>query len=167
MSMADGFRHMGAILRRRRPLDALLAVNLLVHLGMERRLLEYDSAAKSQGVGDRKTECSSTVKSRAASNTTDAAIHTPCGLPVIAGFDESPYTPFLPACRYTAAQDAAAIGREAGRCILEKIVRTQEQKKSSGAGENAGNAEARIIRLPVKIIRHEQRGINFPDYRNA
>jgi DNA-binding LacI/PurR family transcriptional regulator len=80
---------------------------------------------------------------------------------VIAGFDESPYTPFLPACRYTAAQDAAAIGREAARCILEKIVRAQEQKKSPGFQEPEGSAAGRIIRLPVRIIRHE-RGISIP-----
>jgi LacI family transcriptional regulator len=120
MEVADGFAHMDAILKSRRPPDALVAVNLLVHLGMERRLLARHPKKRRMGY-----------------------------LPVIAAFDETDYTPFLPACRYTAAQDAVAMGREAVRRILERI----EQGKNGTQGEKT---ERRIIRLPVTIMRHVQ-----------
>jgi LacI family transcriptional regulator len=50
MGIEDGYRHMDELLRSAAEPDALFAVNLLVHLGMERRLLEeppsvYDSLA--------------------------------------------------------------------------------------------------------------------------
>jgi len=92
----------------------MVAVNLLVHLGMERRLLAEKSAA-GQSI-------------------------------VIAGFDTAAYTPFLPACRYIAAQDTPGIGKRAGERILELIA----EKKNGFAFEKTGN---RIIRLPVTIIR--------------
>jgi LacI family transcriptional regulator len=117
MGMEDGYRGMGAILKFRRPPEALVAANLLVHLGMERRLLERNKGVWKPGAM------------------------------VIAGFDESAYTPFLPACRYTAAQDAAGMGKQAVKRLLERIA----VKKEAG-GPDAG--EGRIIRLPVRIIRH-------------
>jgi LacI family transcriptional regulator len=70
--------------------------------------------------------------------------------PVIAGFDEAPYTPFLPACRYFAAQDAVGMGRKAGQRIIEKI----REKK---AGNGMEKSEERIIRLPVTVSRGDNR----------
>jgi LacI family transcriptional regulator len=122
MGVEDGCRHMEAILALRDPPEALVAVNLLVHLGMERRLFEYHAGK-------------------------DAAYH-----PVIAGFDESRYTSFLPACRYTAAQNAVGMGKEAGRRILEKIRIRQERVKSPGNLGAEEKAAGRIIRMPVVII---------------
>jgi LacI family transcriptional regulator len=118
MKVEDGYKRMESILENGSVPEAMVAVNLLVHLGMERRLLETATAA------------------------------------VIAGFDESGYTPFLPACRYIAAQDTTGIGKKAGARILELI----EEKKNGGRKKNAGefqkeNAGNRIIRLPVTIIR--------------
>jgi DNA-binding LacI/PurR family transcriptional regulator len=63
---------------------------------------------------------------------------------VIAGFDESGYTPFLPACRYTASQDAVGIGSRAGKRIIEKI----REKKTEKTEDKKTD---RIIRLPVTI----------------
>jgi LacI family transcriptional regulator len=121
MGVEDGYRGMGAILNFRRRPEALVAVNLLVHLGMERRLLEQNRRS-----GERNTM-------------------------VIAGFDETAYTPFLPACRYTAVQDAAGMGKQAVQRLLELIA----LKKTKGTLEAAGETgRGRIIRLPVKIIRH-------------
>jgi LacI family transcriptional regulator len=117
MGMEDGYRGMQAILNCRRRPEALVAVNLLVHLGMERCLLE-----RTQRTGEREPM-------------------------VIAGFDESAYTPFLPACRYTAAQDASGMGKQAVRRILERIALQKKEAAPDGAG-------ARIIRLPVRIVRH-------------
>jgi LacI family transcriptional regulator len=110
MKVEDGYKQMKAILRMPHPPEAMVAVNLLVHLGMERCLLGKEG-------------------------------------PVIAGFDESEYTPFLPACRYIAAQDALGIGKQAGIRIIERI---QEKK----FGVEQGNFGNRIIRLPVTIKRH-------------
>jgi LacI family transcriptional regulator len=110
MKVEDGYKRMETLLKRQHPPEAMVAVNLLVHLGMERCLL------RNKG-------------------------HSP----VIAGFDESKYTPFLPACRYIAAQDAVGMGRQAGMRIIERI----QEKKS--AAEKSGS---RIIRLPVTIKRH-------------
>jgi LacI family transcriptional regulator len=121
MGVDDGFRHMDAILQNDRPPEALVAVNLLVHLGMERCLLARLPGRRGEGYR-----------------------------PVIAAFDESSYSPFLPACRYTAAQDAAAIGKEAVRRILERI----RQKRKEGDAEEV--SEPRTIRLPVMIMRHFQ-----------
>jgi LacI family transcriptional regulator len=115
MKVEDGYRQMKAILGRPRPPEAMVAVNLLVHLGMERCLLGKDG---SKG-------------------------------PVIAGFDESEYTPFLPACRYIAAQDALSIGKQAGIRIVERI-----QEKKFGGQVEQGTFGNRIIRLPVTIKRH-------------
>jgi LacI family transcriptional regulator len=112
MKVEDGFKQMKAILGRKHPPEAMVAVNLLVHLGMERCLLSKGDSS-----------------------------------PVIAGFDESVYTPFLPACRYIAAQDAVGIGKQAGIRIIERI----QEKKFGFTAENSGN---RIIRLPVTIKRH-------------
>jgi LacI family transcriptional regulator len=113
MEVEDGYKRMKEILGQRHPPEALVAVNLLVHLGMERCLLDRGKNSV-----------------------------------VIAGFDESGYTPFLPACRYIAAQDAVNIGRQAGIRIIERI---QEKKSGHFSVEKSGN---RIIRLPVTIKRH-------------
>jgi LacI family transcriptional regulator len=120
MGIEDGYKRMDRILKSPDPPEALVAVNLLVHLGIERRLLEYSGQ----------------------------------GSFIIAGFDRSMYTPFLPNCRYTAAQDAMGIGRQAGQRILERI----EQRKKTGGILNTGSSGEgtgkRIIRFPVTIIRH-------------
>jgi LacI family transcriptional regulator len=126
MEVEDGFRLMGALLKRKRPPEAMVAVNLLVHLGMERRLL-----------GSRNQKQAEPYR------------------PVVAGFDESGYTPFLPACRYIAAQNTTGIGKKAGERILELI---KEKKNPGGRKKNPGelrlaNSGNRIIRLPVTIIR--------------
>lgn len=134
MELRDGYAGMGAVLESPSPPDALVAVNLLVHLGMERRLLEEGRSLKYR--------------------------RRPAGaLPVIAAFDETAYTPFLPACRYTAAQDAAAMGKEAVRRILERIAERKAAEKYPGkrtapAGEGGG----RITRLPVTIVRYKGSG---------
>ena len=117
MEVEDGYRRMRLLMESGNPPEAMVAVNLLVHLGMERRLFDY----VSQGI--RRPDV------------------------VIAGFDESRYTPFLPACRYTASQDAVGIGRRAGQRIIEKI---RQKRTGSDEGEPAGK---QIIRLPVVINR--------------
>jgi LacI family transcriptional regulator len=126
MGVDDGYRRMDAILQSPFPPDALVAVNLLVHLGMERRLLEYREH------------------------------HTT--LPVIAAFDETVYTPFLPACRYTAGQNAGAIGKQTALRLLELIERKKRREKPGQYGSEPGTPDAkagpRIIRLPVTINRH-------------
>jgi LacI family transcriptional regulator len=114
MEVEDGYRRMKALLEEANPPDAMVAVNLLVHLGMERRLLELNGAGPKV---------------------------------VIAGFDESQYTSFLPACRYVAAQDAVGIGRRAGQRIIEKIRLRRE------GTETGQKTEKQIIRLPVTINR--------------
>jgi LacI family transcriptional regulator len=119
MEVEDGYRWMGKLLKSRKAPEAMVAVNLLVHLGMERRLLGLNGSAPDV---------------------------------VIAGFDESRYTPFLPACRYVASQDAAGIGRRAGQRIIEKIC---EKKLGRFEGKNSGE---RIIRLPVTISRSAKGG---------
>jgi LacI family transcriptional regulator len=128
MEVEDGFAHMDVILKSGRPPEALVAVNLLVHLGMERRLLARFPGRRTEGY-----------------------------MPVIAAFDESDYTPFLPACRYTVAQDTASMGKEAVRRILERIAR--RKKGGNGFQEEqfqTGNTEPQIIRLPVTILKHFQ-----------
>jgi LacI family transcriptional regulator len=123
MEVEDGYRWMGKLLKKRNPLEAMVAVNLMVHLGMERYLLDYGSKASV----------------------------------VIAGFDESRYTPFLPACRYIASQDAVGMGRKAGQRIIEKIRMKKalngfpvESGFPVGSYEDEESGE-RIIRLPVTI----------------
>jgi LacI family transcriptional regulator len=128
MEVEDGFVHMDAMLKNGKLPEALVAVNLLVHLGMERCLLARFPGRRADGY-----------------------------MPVIAAFDESDYTPFLPACRYTVAQDTAAMGKEAVRRILERI--TQRKKGGDEFQENQfqfGNTEPQIIRLPVIILNHFQ-----------
>ena len=115
MEIQDGYNHMKNLLERPEPPEAMVAVNLLVHLGMERCLL--DMKAK---------------------------------YPVIAGFDEAWFSPFLSACRYSAAQDAVGIGRCAGQRIIKKI-----RDKKSGNGSVTGYSEERVIRLPVTVRRTE------------
>jgi LacI family transcriptional regulator len=127
MGVDDGFRHMDVILQSSKPPEALVAVNLLVHFGMERRLLARLSGSPGEGY-----------------------------LPVIAAFDESNYSPFLPACRYTAAQDASAIGKEAVRRILERIV---QKRRGGDMGELT---DPRTIRLPVMIMGHFKGGSGGP-----
>lgn len=108
MGIADGYRAAGALLAEPDPPRALFAVNLLVHLGIERRLVEAGAASDF----------------------------------VIASFDETPYSPFLPACRYGVAQPAAEMGAAAARLILERIARP------------AAPGEPRILRLPTTLVRH-------------
>lgn len=119
MEVEDGYSQMKTLLGKQDPPEAMVAVNLLVHLGMERCLLDM----KDSGSGS-KSEAPVSV--------------------VIAGFDESRYTPFLPACRYIASQDAVGIGHRAGRRIIEKI----QEKKTGNENLKTGK---RIIRLPVII----------------
>jgi LacI family transcriptional regulator len=121
MGIEAGYRGMERILRSSEPAEALVAVNLLVHLGMPRCLLEQ----KAAGGGALR--------------------------PVLAAFDETAYTPFLPACRYTAVQEAAGMGKQAVQCILERIAL---KKGKIPAETRAGDTEKRIIRFPVTIIRH-------------
>ena len=116
MEVDSGYQQMEALFKNDNPPEAMVAVNLLVHLGMERYLLDMNYAA----------------------NGSKPSL-------VIAGFDESLYTPFLPACRYTASQDAVGIGSKAGRRIIEKI---RKKKDSNFESEETGE---RIIRLPVII----------------
>jgi LacI family transcriptional regulator len=119
MKVEDGYKRMESILESGAIPEAMVAVNLLVHLGMERKLLEMFAASLPSTV--------------------------------IAGFDESGYTPFLPACRYIAAQNTTGIGKKAGERILELI----EEKKENGGkkAEELQSSGNRIIRLPVTIIR--------------
>jgi LacI family transcriptional regulator len=116
MDVDDGYRHMAKLLKKRNPPEAMVAVNLMVHLGMERCLLDMRGPVE---------------------NGSKPPV-------VIAGFDESRYTPFLPACRYIASQDAVGMGKKAGRRIIEKI----KEKKMDV--ESRKNTE-RIVRLPVTI----------------
>ena len=115
MEKEDGYRLMKNLLEKQSMPEAVVAVNQLVHLGMERCLLDWRLF---------------TVKEPTV---------------VIAGFDESYYTPFLPACRYIAAQDAAGMGSRAGRRVIEKI---REKKKPDFVSVVK---DERIIRLPVTI----------------
>ncbi|MDR1574811.1 MAG: LacI family transcriptional regulator [Treponema sp.] len=115
MNVEDGYQRMKTLMEEANPPEAMVAVNLLIHLGMERRLLDMDG---------------------------------PKPPVVIAGFDESRYTPFLPASRYTAFQDAVAMGRRAGQRIIENI-----REKKTGRFEREHSGE-RIIRLPVTIHHH-------------
>jgi LacI family transcriptional regulator len=120
MEVEDGYRRMESLLEKEDPPEAMVAVNLMVHLGMERCLL------------DRK----------------ERGAFPP---PVIAGFDESRYSPFLPACRYTACQDAVGMGRKAGERIVGQIrEKIGGIEGTRGTGEKPGE---RIIRLPVTIHR--------------
>ena len=123
MDIEAGYRGMERILRSSNPAEALVAVNLLVHLGMQRCLLEWELTKKRS------------LK------------------PVIAAFDETVYTPFLPACRYTAVQEAAGMGKQAVQCILERIERRRRMGKVP-ADARTGDTEKRIVRFPVTIIRH-------------
>lgn len=135
MGIEDGYRHMDELLRAgaadpsgradasgasdlsgAAP-DAVFAVNLLVHLGIERRLLE---AAR------------------------EAAPGRPFVPPEIASFDETPYSPFLAACRFSVAQPAAEMGAAAARLVLERI-----DRQRAGLG-----GSPRILRLPTALIRH-------------
>lgn len=116
MGIADGYRLMDGIMAEAEPPQALFAVNLLVHLGMERRLLEEGPSALER-------------------------------FPM-ASFDETPYSPFMTACRYAVAQPAAEMGITAARLILQRIGRTSGQ-----AGGTTGGTPA-TIRLPTTLIRH-------------
>jgi len=117
MDVEEGYRQMENLLKREDHPDAMVAVNLLVHLGMERCLLDmngFNVNGSKQPV-------------------------------VIAGFDETRYTPFLPACRYVASQDAVGMGRRAGQRIIEMI---SEKKTLEYEDKKTGD---RVIRLPVTI----------------
>lgn len=91
MGVSDGYKRMDELLHSPMSPEALVVVNLLVHLGMQRRLLEE----KEKGVA---------LPSFA-----------------IAAFDETVYSAFLPFCTYIAAQDIAGLGRLAAEQILKKI----------------------------------------------
>jgi LacI family transcriptional regulator len=123
MDIEAGWRHMDAILAEAEPPEALFAVNLLVHLGIERRLLEAGAKALERFA--------------------------------VASFDETPYSPFMPACRYAVAQPAAAMGAAAARLVLERIA---EHRLGDAERRLAGAARAiaapRVIRLPTELIRH-------------
>ena len=114
MEVEDGYKQMKSLLKKQNPPEAMVAVNLLVHLGMERCLLDMKDSPPPV---------------------------------VIAGFDESRYTPFLPACRYTASQDAVGMGRRACQKIIERI---REKKGQNFEIKKPGE---RITRLPVIIGR--------------
>jgi LacI family transcriptional regulator len=147
MEVEDGYQWMGNLLNGRNPPDAMVAVNLLVHLGMERRLLDMRGFAPGGAAPG------NAAPGNAASGNAAPKV-------VIAGFDEARYTPFLPACRYTASQDAAGIGRRAGQRIIEKI---QEKKAGDFAGDFSGKrikAARQIIRLPVTISRSQSGGLS-------
>ena len=128
MAIEDGYRHMDELLRRDDPPAALFAVNLLVHLGLERRLME-------EGGG-------SPDRAAVADAVLDPAVFSRFA---VASFDETPYSPFMPACHYAVAQPAAEMGAAAARLILERISR---------AGILA--EPPRIIRLPTTLIRHQR-----------
>jgi LacI family transcriptional regulator len=116
MEVDDGYRQMAKLLKKRKPPEAVVAVNLMVHLGMERCLWDMHGSFEP---GDTLSV-------------------------VIAGFDESRYTAFLPACRYIASQDAVGMGRQAVKRIIEKIKKKQINDKNEKTAEQ-------IIRLPVTI----------------
>lgn len=130
MGMEDGYRRMDEILSAEKPPEAILAVNLLVHLGLQRRLLE----ARDSG--------------------------SPVPPFAIAAFDETPYSPFLPHCRCAAAQDAAGLGAAAARRILERIAQRRAAVRPGAVAEGGapagGTGEGEIIRLPVSIVRHQR-----------
>jgi LacI family transcriptional regulator len=147
MGIEDGYRCMERIMGGKNLPEALVTVNLLVHLGIQRYLLEHYG------------------KQRGGENPRNApaGLKGPVNIPIIAGFDETCYTPFLPGCRYTAAQDAAAIGEQAAQCVLERIHLAREAGKSSAGEKGEGSVFVlrekpgnRIIRLPVHIICHEE-----------
>jgi LacI family transcriptional regulator len=137
MQVKDGYARMEALLGLARPPEALVAVNLLVHLGMERRLLEARPFPGGRPAGGPPRKC-----------LFQNMFGRPQGYrPAIAAFDETAYSPFLPACRYAAAQDAAAMGREAAQRILERIAR----KRNAGT-EDGSSGEKSVVRLPVRIV---------------
>jgi LacI family transcriptional regulator len=136
MEVQDGYRRMEALLAAGILPEAMVAVNLLVHLGMERRLLEEKAPGPSESGA------------------------------VIAGFDESGYTPFLPACRYIAAQNTMGIGKRAGERILELINEKKTDREKAGGKFRRINAGGRIIRLPVTIIRPWRKD-NFLEGKNG
>lgn len=119
MGIEDGYRLMDAILGEREPPEAFFAVNLLVHLGMERRLLAEGQEA--------------------------------LGRFAVAGFDDTPYSPFMGACRYTVSQPAGRMGAAAASLVLERI-----GVASRGATEESGRLDPapRVVRLPTTLIRH-------------
>ncbi|MCL1994250.1 MAG: LacI family transcriptional regulator [Spirochaetes bacterium] len=119
MDVEDGYSLLAGLLKKKNPPDAAVAVNILVHLGMERCLLEMRGQAPPL---------------------------------VIAGFDKALYSPFLPACRYTASQDAVGMGEKAGSRIVEKIREKKEGSAESIKNGGGKNAE-KVIRLPVIISR--------------
>lgn len=148
MGIDEGYQRMDEILGLPDPPPALVAVNLLVHLGMQRRLLEESGSPGAYASGAHGSGAETRGHREGGEGLRFA----------IAAFDETPYSPFLPFCRYTAAQDAAGLGRAAAAKILDKIKRSalRRSSRSGDAKLGAGGAEdADILRLPVRIIRHD------------
>jgi LacI family transcriptional regulator len=132
MKVQDGYQYMEAILKSSRLPEALVAVNLMVHMGMQRRLFEYGGNGQVWG--------------------------KPM---IIAAFDESDYIPFFPYCRYTVAQDTAAIGNQTAQCILKQIELKKKAEKTARSNQEAETANSlsgpfstQVIRIPVHFIRH-------------
>jgi LacI family transcriptional regulator len=138
MGIDEGYQRMNEILGL--PPPALVAVNLLVHLGIQRRLLE-----ESETPGPPVTRAGTRGHREGVAGRRFA----------IAAFDETPYSPFLPFCHYTAAQDATGLGRAAARKILSKIKLNAEGKvNGESRNETEESKKVEILRLPVRIIKH-------------
>ncbi len=100
MGVTDGYKRMDEILKSEHVPTALVAVNLLVHLGMQQRLLEEMKGGKA-------------VPNIA-----------------IAAFDATAYSAFLPFCNYIAAQDISGLGQLAAEQILLKIDETKKHQSA-------------------------------------
>lgn len=100
MGVSDGYERMGELLESPHPPEALVAVNLLVHLGVERRLLDEVRRGK------------------------------PSPSIAIAAFDKTSYSTFLPLCKYIAVQDVTGLGHQAAERILQKIEEAKKNSVS-------------------------------------
>lgn len=152
MGIDEGYQRMDEILALEDPPPALVAVNLLVHLGIQRRLLEESGTAGTlDSVGGTHRRRKGQIEPGEREGREKPEKHRFA----IAAFDETPYSPFLPFCRYTAAQDAMGLGRAAAAKIMAKI-KTNASQDARRSGEAEVRTErADILRLPVRIIRHD------------